>query len=116
MRLLVCGGRDFADYALLKSALNRYEDPVELAHGGASGADDMAGAYAIDRGWPVRVFKADWAKHGKAAGPIRNQQMLDEFKPDIVIAFPGGRGTGDMLRRAAKVPGMLIVEYAREAR
>lgn len=49
---------------------------------------------------PVRVFKADWDKHGKAAGPIRNQQMLDEGKPDLVLAFAGGKGTDDMCRRA----------------
>jgi hypothetical protein len=43
---------------------------------------------------------ADWNTHGRAAGPIRNQRMLDEVKPELVVAFPGGRGTADMVRRA----------------
>jgi hypothetical protein len=50
------------------------------------------------------VFYADWDKHGRAAGPIRNQQMLDEGKPDLVVAFllPQGSGTLDMIRRTEK--------------
>lgn len=109
MKLLACGGRDFNDRAKVREVLDRYEGPIELAHGGARGADSLVGAYAIDRGWPVRVFQADWKAHGKAAGHIRNQQMLDEFAPDLVVAFPGGRGTADMVRRARKA-GVLVME------
>jgi len=50
----------------------------------------------------VQVFPADWETHGKAAGPIRNQRMLDEGRPDLVVAFPGGRGTSDMVARAKR--------------
>jgi UDP-N-acetylmuramoylalanine-D-glutamate ligase len=50
----------------------------------------------------LEVYPADWKLHGKSAGHIRNQQMLDESKPDIVIAFPGGRGTANMIKRAKK--------------
>jgi acyl-CoA synthetase (NDP forming) len=50
----------------------------------------------------VTSFPANWKKHGKSAGPIRNQLMLDVGKPDLVIAFPGGSGTADMIRRARK--------------
>jgi hypothetical protein len=60
----------------------------------------MAGEWADVFGVPFRIFPANWKKHGRAAGPMRNQQMLDEGKPDLVIAFPGGSGTADMVRRA----------------
>ena len=48
------------------------------------------------------TFKAEWDKHGKGAGHIHNQQMIDEGKPDIVLAFPGNRGTADMIKRSKK--------------
>lgn len=104
-RALVCGGRDFADDALVWMALERYEECVGkidvLIHGGADGADKLAAAWGA-RSDHTRVlsFPANWRKYGKRAGPLRNQRMLDEGKPDIVIAFPGGKGTADMVRRA----------------
>jgi hypothetical protein len=55
------------------------------------------------------VYPADWAKHGRAASPIRNQQMLDEGRPNLVVAFPGGRGTADMVRRARSA-GVEVIE------
>jgi len=55
------------------------------------------------------VFLANWRTHGKAAGPIRNQQMLDEGRPHLVVAFPGGTGTADMVRRA-KAAGVPVME------
>jgi hypothetical protein len=72
----------------------------EIIHGAAAGADTLAGDWAAERGVPVRLFRANWEKHGRAAGPIRNRQMLDEGKPEIVIAFPGGCGTRNMVRQA----------------
>lgn len=54
-------------------------------------------------------FPANWKSHGKGAGPIRNQKMIDEGKPDLVLAFPGGRGTADMVRRA-KAAGVRVIE------
>jgi len=77
--------------------------------GGANGADTMAKHLAHAWNVPFRMFRADWNTHGKAAGPIRNQRMLDEGKPDLVVAFPGGRGTADMVRRA-KAAGVLVRE------
>ena len=74
--------------------------------GGAKGADWLGHYWAIKRGIPYKVFPADWMTYGKAAGPIRNQQMLDDGKPDVVIAFPGASDTADMINRAglADVP------------
>ena len=104
-RVLVCGGRDFHNRTLLYRVLNASHKAksIELIiQGGAAGADKLAKLWALDNNIPVLEFKADWAKYGKAAGAIRNQQMLDEGKPDIGIAFPGGKGTTDMHKRLRK--------------
>lgn len=110
MRVLVCGGRDFADSRLLHDTLTGLGRAFEeLIEGGASGADGMAYAWADRHGLPVTTFKADWKRYGNRAGPIRNQRMLDEGKPDLVVAFPGGRGTADMVKRA-RAAGVRVIE------
>lgn len=108
MRVIVCGGRSYYEKEIIFDALNEI-GPTEIAHGGAPGADRIAHHYATERRIPVRQYPADWHKHGNAAGPIRNQQMLDEFKPDLVVAFPGGRGTASMVR-LARAAGVKTVE------
>ena len=111
-RVLVCGGRDFEDRGLLEWALEPFDsDSTTIIHGAARGADHMAGVWASKKGIPVERYPADWQKHGKAAGPIRNQQMLDEGDPDVVLAFPGGNGTADMVRRARSA-GIEIIEVS----
>lgn len=114
MRILVCGGRNFYDYTLVSKTLNALFPSTDdmstwlpppdtvIIHGGAKGADSLADQWAVTKGVEIEEYKADWIKHGRAAGPIRNQLMLDKGKPDLVIAFPGGAGTADMVRRAKK--------------
>jgi hypothetical protein len=99
MKVLVCGGRGYQDWQTVGSQLDALK-PALVIHGGATGADSLAGKWAEQHGVPCRVEFADWSTHGRAAGPIRNQKMLDEYAPDLVLAFPGGRGTEDMKRRA----------------
>lgn len=123
-RVLVCGGRAYADRAKVRAVLDLMSDygMLGLIHGCAPGADSLAAEEwrAITRReqearraqrrpgnsekFTIGV-RADWARHGDAAGPIRNAQMLTHG-PDLVIAFPGGRGTADMIAkaRAAGVP------------
>lgn len=104
MKIIVCGGRDYSNQAFLEEWLDRLNQSGQVSaviHGGASGADTRAGVWAKKRGVPVRVFPADWKAHGKAAGPRRNARMLEE-RPDAVVAFPGGRGTDDMVRQATR--------------
>jgi YspA, cpYpsA-related SLOG family len=112
MKVLVCGGRDFEDWSLLSAEMTRVqgEHKIEaIIHGGARGADAMAGEFANTNNIREMMFEADWEKHGRKAGPMRNQQMIDEGKPDLVVAFPGGRGTADMVRRA-RMAGIKVVE------
>jgi hypothetical protein len=110
--VLVCGGRDFEDITLMTKVLHSKFDPddtVTLIHGNARGADRMAEkvltAY-FRGGFEVRRFPANWNKYGKSAGYLRNKQMLEEGKPDLVIAFPGGKGTASMIKLAkqASIP------------
>lgn len=111
MKVLVCGGRQFNDYlnaSLALDDLNLGEGDT-IIEGGASGADACAFNYATYRGISCETFQADWQAHGKKAGPIRNQRMLDEGKPDMVVAFPGGKGTADMKKRAKKA-GLVVWE------
>lgn len=108
-RVLVCGGRDYDDAQSLATVLDaaHYANPIErLIHGAARGADTLAADWALSHDVLCNAYPADWERDGKAAGPIRNQKMLDEGKPHMVLAFPGGKGTADMIRRAeaAKVP------------
>jgi hypothetical protein len=98
-RIIVCGGRDYSDYAKVAAELDLLR-PIVIIQGGAKGADFMARKWAEANEVFCRTFHADWDTHGKAAGPIRNQRMLDETNSNLVLAFPGGRGTADMVRRA----------------
>lgn len=103
MRVLVCGGRNFTDCDLVYKTLDRLARTAQIdciIKGDARGADRIAGAWAKRRRVDLRLFPADWDRDGRAAGPIRNQRMLEEGRPTIVIAFPGGKGTADMVRRA----------------
>jgi UDP-N-acetylmuramoylalanine-D-glutamate ligase len=113
MKILVCGGRDYHDWHHALITLNWIHDergPISLViHGGAKGADALGQEWAKSKGIAVSAYYADWAKHGKAAGPLRNQRMVDEAKPDLVVAFPGGRGTADMVSRAKKA-GISVIE------
>lgn len=115
MRILVCGGRNYSNYELVSRTLKEYGRSINgfrdlvIVHGGASGADDLADEWAATNHVPVLVFKADWTSFGKSAGPIRNQKMMQTAKPDLVLAFPGGRGTADMTTRA-KAAGIEVIE------
>jgi hypothetical protein len=99
--VLVCGSRGWTDETAIHRELEKLAPGSRVIHGGARGADSIAGELARERGLEVVVYPADWHAHGKGAGPIRNQQMLDEGRPDFVWAFTlGTPGTADMLRRS----------------
>jgi hypothetical protein len=114
MKVLVCGGRDFTNSAYVFSTLDKLHEatPITaLMQGGAKGADDLARQWAASNPGVKRyVCHADWATHGRSAGPKRNARML-EWQPDLVVAFPGGRGTANMVG-LAKAAGVKVVEQA----
>jgi len=124
MKILVCGGRDFNDYAAVSEVLNELciehsenynpddnwlPTDITIISGKARGADTMASDFAICNFCQLEEYPADWKTHGKSAGPIRNRQMLVEGKPDLVVAFPGGRGTANMVSIAKKA-GVPVLE------
>lgn len=137
MRLLVFGGRTFGEVPRSRAerswlppeviALRQQQRTmmfgklmaIHLKHGisliiqgQAPGADTVAGMFAFQHGIPQWAFPADWSTYKRRAGPIRNQQMIDEGKPDRGLGFPGSHGTADMARRLRKagVPYNLINE------
>lgn len=112
-RLLICGDRNWIDKDKIRQCID-VVDPDVIIEGDARGADRIAGEIALDMGYvlgdSLLVFPADWDKYHKAAGPIRNQQMLDEGQPTMVYAFHNNihdsKGTKDMIKRSlkAKIP------------
>lgn len=117
IKVLVCGGRSYADREFVFEMLDKLH--VEhffsaLIHGGAPGVDGYAGEWAAERGVPTRVYRADWTKYGYMAGPTRNKQMLEAEQPQMVVAFPGGPGTQDMVRRAKRSPYVMWLVQERK--
>lgn len=117
MKIIVCGGRDFTDHVFLFETLDALhkERPITLVieggqrtrtasqgHQIVGGADYWGMRWAKRCNIPFVTVRAEWKIHGNAAGPIRNQQMLNDHKPDVVVAFPGGDGTADMVHKAKK--------------
>lgn len=100
-RVIVCGGRDYDDAEMVRGVISMLALDTIVVHGSARGADSLASKAAEDLGLFTEAHPADWDTHGKPAGFIRNQEMLDAGA-DLVIAFPGGRGTADMVRRARR--------------
>ena len=115
--LLVTGSRNWEDFTRLRNALQPYVDAQwTLLHGDCpTGADYLANRLWREYNLKVERVPADWNKHGKAAGPIRNQQMVDRV-PNLCYAFPRGdsRGTWDCLTRAAKAGIKVVIIPSKE--
>lgn len=105
MRVLVCGGRDYSDRLNVFAALDRIwqkapMDSMVVIQGGAKGADEIARAWCLERQVEYINVPANWKVFGLKAGPLRNQKMVSKYRPELVLAFPGGKGTADMTKRA----------------
>jgi len=113
MRLLVCGDRHWTDYNTIRRVIKEYS-PEVVIEGEARGADSLARLAAESLNIPVIKFPAQWDLYGRAAGPIRNKQMLEEGKPDMVLAFhdntQASKGTKNMvmLARKAYIPDVVV--------
>lgn len=119
MIVLVTGSRHGAPDVQIERALTRCAlmassrgERLTVVHGAAKGVDAQADRIAEVLGANVMRFPAEWAMYGKAAGPVRNREMLDTTKPDLVLAFlaPNSRGTRDMIEVARRQGYTVIVE------
>lgn len=134
MRVLVCGGRDFATdgpngpeyrfvitelyklaekYSVNKLTPDEYGNwlpsDIFIIAGKAKGVDIVAIEWAVVNWCDFKEYPAEWSKYGRSAGYVRNKQMLVEGKPDLVIAFPGGKGTA-MMVKLAREAGVEVIE------
>lgn len=116
LKVQITGGRKFKNYKFVCNVLDflhkKYQFTL-LVHGAARGADRLSQVWAKTRKVPFVAYPADWEGLGLSAGPIRNQEMLDMESPDILVAFPGGVGTADMVDRSIRF-GVKIIEDWRE--
>ena len=110
-KILVCGGRFYQDRYGLYETLDVVCEgrPVFIIQGGATGADMLARDWAIMKGYPCAEVLPNWEFYNNAAGPKRNSWML-ELKPDLVVAFPGQKGTQNMVAQSheAGIPVMVV--------
>lgn len=113
MIILVCGGRNFGDMQLLNRVLSDLMPIKLIVEGGAPGADTLARTWAASHKVHCATIPAMWNVHGNAAGPIRNTIML-LTKPSLVVAFPGGRGTANMVKQA-RDGGIPVLEVSETA-
>ncbi len=112
MRLLICGGRYFADSDQAWSALDLLHEIHGISaviEGGARGADRIGAQWALQRDIKVSTYPADWNRYGRRAGHIRNGIMLTCGRPDLVVAFPGGTGTANMMAQAQSA-GVIVLQ------
>lgn len=118
MKVLICGGRKFGTQSILnrhfwqqrfkiRDYINTLPQDTIIIHGCANGADSFAGVFAAIRGLDVEEYPAQWNAYGKAAGSIRNRQMLEQGKPDLVVWFHNNithsKGTKHMITIAQEV-------------
>lgn len=115
-RIIIAGGRDFADYNLLKDTVDKYietlfkdnpeltKDEIIIISGVAEGADTMGAAYAFEKGYKVKPYPAEWGVHGRSAGALRNMKMAQYASKEngTLIVFWNGRskGTLNMIKNA----------------
>ena len=120
MKILICGDRNWQDKEPirreLKTIIKLFGPVAHIIHGCCRGADKMAGEVAEEMGIEVMEFPADWNKYGRKAGILRNIEMLDEGKPDMVLAFheniANSKGTANMVSRS-KSDGLTVLVFDR---
>ena len=112
-RILVCGGRTYRGVHYVHNTLDAlvqyFDDEFVIITGGAPGVDAYAFVWAQDKGYPTIVMDASWRFYKKGAGSIRNSWMLKWAAPDLILAFPGGSGTANMVAQG-KDAGITVYE------
>ena len=116
MRVLICGSRQWTDRKTIEAFVGLLRPDTTIIEGESAGVDKLAAEAARWCNLNVEEYPADWKQYGLGAGAIRNQQMIDEGKPDVVVAFaltPITPGTADMIACARRVgtPVLLINSF-----
>ena len=121
VRIIICGGRHFNDYERLEAVMNEIVEEynlslkdIEIVNGHCEGADRLGELWASKHGAECTVFPAEWGKYGRAAGPVRNTNMVEyvaQSKQPIVVAFVNERtkGTWDTVRKAKKKEFKVVI-------
>jgi YspA, cpYpsA-related SLOG family len=117
MKVLVCGGRNFSDAAFIHAELDRLNGIhgfTVVIEGDARGVDRIAGEWARSHNIELIEYPANWERDGRHAALIRNEHMLTDGKPDLVVAFPGGSGTSHTCWKAeqASIPVIKVTTPA----
>lgn len=101
MKVIIAGSRNITSFAVVEAAIKQSGFEItEVVSGRCRGVDLLGEDWAKRNGIPVKPFPADWDKHGKSAGPIRNMQMAEYAEALIAIPKAHSKGTKDMIRRA----------------
>lgn len=101
MKIVVTGGRDYEDWAMVQEVLDRLNPSHVYVGDCPTGADEMARAWCDNNKVNYTIFVANWDKFKKAAGPLRNAEMLGKAGHEAtVLAFPGGKGTDNCVKTA----------------
>lgn len=111
--VLVTGARDWEDFEMVWQALSDVGPYLVLQGGCETGADEMARRWCVQNGVPFLTYPAHWQAHGRNAGPVRNEQLINCLPVGgRVLAFPlGNGGTEDCMARARK-RGYTVTTYA----
>ena len=115
MKLAIIGSRTFTDKktfdALMNEAIELWGMPEEVVSGGAWGADKLGERWALSRGIKVTIFRPEWNKYGRSAGPIRNRDII--ATATHVLAFPSrkGKGTQHSIGLAQKDPNIKLLVH-----
>lgn len=116
MRVIIAGGRDYHNYeALLDAIVDCNFNIQTVISGGAKGVDALGERYAESADVPLKIYPADWEKHGRAAGPIRNRKMAENADALIALWDGQSRGTKNMIETATKL-GLLVYVYRTDER
>ena len=115
MKTIIAGGRDIHDYQLVLDAIKESQFGIStVVSGGAKGVDALGERYAESMNLALNVFEADWATHGRAAGPIRNRKMAENAEALIAVWDGKSRGTKNMIETARKLGLMVYVKLTVE--
>lgn len=121
--ILVCGSREWGDASFMERLLDELLElngKFLLVHGAAPGADTLAESWARKRQLRYRGFPAEWDTYGKAAGPMRNAEMLEAQPVDLVVAFKDGfndslnRGGTENMVKQARETGVPTLVYGHD--